>query len=281
MRTAGKVEVLVTGYDNTEGPAFDRDGNLYFVDWEVSSIIRLTPEGEASEFFNTGGIPAGLAFHPDGWLYVADEGADIHGVIKTAPDGSRSEVVVDAFEGRPLNGANDLVFGRDGSLFFSDPWGSNGDNPIGGFYRLRPDGILDQIDSGLAFPNGVALDADERYVYLAETYRNRIVRYELRDDGSVGPQEPWADTHLPPGPDGMCFDAEGHLYVAHFSGGCVDIFDPRGRRVGEILVPGIKPTNCAFGGPDNKTLVITEVETDSVYRVPMTVAGLPLNDGRG
>jgi sugar lactone lactonase YvrE len=78
------VTVLISGYDSPEGPAFDRDGNLYFVNWESSAVVRLTPDGAASEFFNTGGIPAGLAFHGDGSLYIADEGDDIHGVLRVA-----------------------------------------------------------------------------------------------------------------------------------------------------------------------------------------------------
>ena len=75
------MTVLISGYDSPEGPAFDRDGNLYFVNWESSSIVKLTPDGIASGF-NTGGIPAGLAFHGDGSLYVADEGEHIHGVLR-------------------------------------------------------------------------------------------------------------------------------------------------------------------------------------------------------
>lgn len=278
MRLESAVELLISGYVTPEGPAFDRFGNLFFVNWELSSIVKLTPEGEASEFFNTGGIPAGLAFHPDGSLYVADEGADIHGVMRITMDGV-AEIVVNEFEGRPLNGANDLVFDRDGNLYFSDPWGSNADNPIGGFYRLPAGGSLEQLDSGLCFPNGVTLNADESAVYLAETYRNRILRYEISASGDLGPREVWAETTTPPGADGMAFGMDGDLYVAHFSGGVIDVFDPNGKQIDTIEVPGKNPTNCAFGGPDRRTLVITEVETHSLYQVRLDVAGQPLNDG--
>jgi gluconolactonase len=161
------VTVLVSGYDSPEGPAFDRDGNLYFVNWLSSSIVRLTPDGVASEFFNTGGIPAGLAFHRDGSLYVADEGDDIHGVLRVA--NGRMTILVNEFAGQPLNGANDLVFDSNGVLYFSDPWRSSAENSIGGFYRLFPDGRLERIDHGLAFPNGVALSVDGTAVYLAVT----------------------------------------------------------------------------------------------------------------
>jgi gluconolactonase len=273
------AELFVSGFVTPEGPAFDRDGNLFFVNWEESSIVKATPNGETSEFFNTGGIPAGLAFHPDGSLYVADEGEQIHGVLRIDQSG-HAATVVDAYQGVPLNGANDLVFDRNGVLYFSDPWGTNAENPAGGFYRLLPSGELQQIDSGLAFPNGVALNADESAVYLAETYRHRILRYQLRLDGTFGPREHWADIEPPPGPDGMAFDDQGNLYVAHYAGGRIDVFDPEGRPLEAIPVPGSQPTNVAFGGEGNRMLYVTEVETHAVYRVRVEAAGLPLNDGR-
>ena len=97
------VTRVISGYDSPEGPAFAADGGLYFVNWLSSAIVRLTPDGVAGEVFNTGGIPAGLAFHQDGSLYVADEGDVIHGVLRIA-DG-QAEIVVNEYEGHPLNGA--------------------------------------------------------------------------------------------------------------------------------------------------------------------------------
>ena len=278
MRTLSAVEPVVSGFQTLEGPAYDREGNLFFVNWDLSSVVKLTPEGDVSEFFNTGGIPAGLAFHPDGSLYVADEGENIHGILRITTDG-KSEILANEFEGVPLNGANDLVFDRNGVLYFSDPWGSSDEVPIGGFYRLFPGGKLEQIASGLAFPNGVAINADESAIYLAETYKNRILRFALNADGSVGPMEHWANTETPSGADGMAFDANGDLYVAHFNAARVDIFNPSGTLVETIAVPGSKPTNVAFGGKENKTLMITECESQTLYKVELNVAGQPLNDG--
>jgi gluconolactonase len=275
MLTASPVERLIGGYDSPEGPAFDRQGNLFFVNWLSSSIVRLTPDGVASEWYNTGGIPAGLAFHADGSLYVADEGEHLHGVLRLTPDRERS-VVVDRYAGRPLNGANDLVFDARGVLYFSDPWGSSVERPIGGFYRYWPDGRLERIDTGLAFPNGVALAADGTAAYLAETGHNRILRYAIGPDGALGSRAVWAELEGPPGPDGMCLDTAGRLYVAHWGAGRVDVLDPDGRLIDAIAVPGVNPTNCAFGGADRQTLVITEVATASLYRVRLTTPGVPL-----
>jgi gluconolactonase len=273
----GSATVLASGFDSTEGPAFDRFGNLFFVNWLSSQILKRTPDGAISEFFNTGGIPAGLAFHPDGSLWVADEGANIHGLLRISPDGT-GEIIANTFEGAPLNGANDLVFDRNRTLYFSDPWGSNADNPIGGFYRRFDDGRMERLDSGLAFPNGVALNADESAVFLAETYRNRILRYPIDADGAVGPAEHWADTTLPSGPDGMAFDAVGRLLVAHYGGGSIDVFDPNGKQVDSISVPGANVTNLAFGGPELDRIVVTELETQSVYELNLSIKGQRLND---
>ena len=275
-----KVSLFADGVDAPEGPAFDRAGNFYHVDWTISSIVKHTPAGVRSEFYNTGGIPAGLAFHPDGSLWVADEGADIHGLLRIEPDGSNARIVVNSYHGKPLNGANDLVFDRAGAVYFSDPWATSAENPIGGFYRYLPDDQLELIDSGLAFPNGVAIRPDETFVYLAETYRNRILCYEINSDGTLGPREHFADTPTPSGPDGMAFDVEGNLYVAHYGLGRVNVFDPSGKLVDGIALPAAGVTNCAFGGPANKTLYITEVNSHSVYTAELNIAGLPLFDGR-
>ena len=278
MATVGAMTVLASGFETLEGPAFDRYGNLFFVDWVRHSIMRRTPEGELREFFNTGGVPAGLAFHPDGSLWVAEEGDDIHGLIRIAPD-AEAAIVVNEFEGKPLNGANDLVFDKDANIYFSDPWGTSAENPTGAFYRYTVDGELQQIDNGLAFPNGVALTHDGQSVILAETYRNRLLRYKIDADGTVGPREVWAETTLPSGPDGMAFAADGNLYVAHHGGGAIDIFTSDGFLTGTIEVPGKRVTNCAFGGSNRKTLVITECDTGSLYGVELEVDGQPLHDG--
>jgi gluconolactonase len=274
MRTLAPLTALVTGHDTLEGPAFDRAGALYYVDWERHAIYRRSPDGAVAEFYNTGGIPAGLAFHRDGALYVADEGEDLHGVLRIS-DGAMT-VLADSYQGGKLLGANDLVFDRDGVVYFSDPWGTSAERPIGGFYRLFPDGRLEQLDHGLAFPNGVAIAPDGAAIYLAESYHYRILRYPIGADGRVGARKVFAQLEADGVPDGMAFDEAGELYVARFEGGRVSVIGTDGRVVDEIPIPGRQVTNVAFGGPDRTTLVVTECSTGTIYQTQVRVPGLAL-----
>ena len=278
MNAARQPVPIATGFNSPEGPAFAENGDLYFVNWLTSSINRLDAGGVVHEVANTGGIPAGLAFHRDGSLYCADEGERIHGVITIGVDGTFS-TFVDSYDGKPLNGANDLVFDRQGVLYFSDPWGSSLARPTGGFYRAFSDRRVERIDSGLAFPNGVALNADESAVLLAETGTNLVYRYDLAANGSIGSRAIFARLSDAPGPDGMAFDVEGNLWVAHHGAGRVDIFNPSGREIDRIGLPGAQVTNVAFGGAGDDEVAITEVASASVYRVRVGVAGQRLFGG--
>ena len=272
MPVDASMTTFVSGFDTTEGPAFDREGDLYFVNSSTSAILRRRADGSVEEFANTGGIPAGLAFHRDGSLYVADEGDAIHGVLRIAPDGT-IETIVDHYLGQPLNGANDLVFDANGVLYFSDPWRSSKENPIGGFYRYSPAGELEQIDRGLAFPNGVAINADGSAVFLAETYQRRILRYQIGAGKLLGKREVFAALEGPVGPDGMAFDVAGNLYVAYHGGGRVDVIAPSGQVVDTIPVLGELPTNVAFGGHNRSMLVVTEYATHAIYSCSVPIPG--------
>jgi gluconolactonase len=258
-----------------EGPAFDRHGGVFFVSSDRGAIVHVGPDGAGAEWANTGGIPAALAFGSDGTLYITDSGPSRHGVLVATADGVIT-TLVDAFEGAPFNGCNDLVFAPDGTLYFSDPWQTSLENPTGGFYRRFPDGGLERLDHGLAFPNGVALAPDASAVFLAETGTNRVYRYSLTPNGTIGPRETFAQFDGDIGPDGMAFDAEGILYVAHYSQGRLDLLDPTGRIIDAIPVPGPEPTNLAFGGPARRTLIVTENSTGTVYRAEVVTPGAPL-----
>jgi gluconolactonase len=263
------VSLFAKGFRFPEGPAFDRKGNLFVVNIDTGDISKISPEGQVKTFVNTGGAPNGAKFHANGDLYVADRQK---GIIAISPDG-KIRVIVDHYQGKKFYGPNDLVFDSRGNLYFTDPHGSSAENPFGCVYRLSTEGELACLASGLAFPNGVVLSRDEKFLFVANTRKNRILRYVLNP-----PVRSYLFSQLSGGwgPDGMAFDVAGNLYVAHYGGGDVLVLNPKGELVERIPVGGNHPTNVAFGGPDRKTVYITEVETGSVYRFNTDQPGLPL-----
>ncbi len=264
------VSIFVTRFKFPEGPAFDRDGHLFVVDVETGDISKISPDGRVKIFFNTGGAPNGAKFHANGDLYVADRKM---GIIAISPSGEM-RVIVDHYQGKKFNGPNDLIFDSSGNLYFTDPHGSSAENPFGCVYRVSSRGEVTLLASGLAFPNGLVLSQDERYLFLANTRKNRVLRYVL----DPPPFRSYLFSQLSGGwgPDGMAFDVAGNLYVAHYGGGDVIILNPKGEPVERIPVGGLHPTNVAFGGPDRRILFITEVGTGAIYRFKTDHAGLPL-----
>lgn len=263
------VHLFADGFKFPEGPAFDRDGNLFIVNVDTGDISKISPEGRGETFVNTGGAPNGAKFHADGDLFIADRKK---GIIAVSPQGEM-RVIADHYQGQKLNGPNDLIFDPHGNLYFTDPHGSSAENPVGCVYRVSSDGKITCLADRLAFPNGLALSPDEKYLFVADTRKNRILRYVLDP-----PVRSYLFSQLNGGwgPDGMTFDLAGNLYVAQYGGGVVMVIDPKGELVERITVRGLFPTNVAFGGADRKTLYVTEVETGSVYFFRTDCPGLPL-----
>jgi len=264
------VSVFATGFKFPEGPVFDRDGNLFVVDVDTGEISKISPEGQVKTFVNTGGGPNGAKFHANGDLFVADRQK---GIIAISPDG-KMRVIVDHYQGKKFYGPNDLIFDSRENLYFTDPHGSSAENPFGCVYRFSSSGELTCLASGLAFPNGLVLSQDERFLFVAITRKNRVLRFVL----DPPPFRSYLFSQLSGGwgPDGMAFDVAGNLYVAHYGGGDVVILNPKGDLIERVPVSGGHPTNVAFGGPDRKTAYVTEVATGSIYRFDADHPGLPL-----
>jgi gluconolactonase len=261
---------LAKGFKFPEGPVCDRNGHLFVVDVEMGAISEISPDGRVKTIVNTGGAPNGAKFHTNGDLYIADRQK---GIVAISPAG-KMRVIVDHYQGRRLNGPNDLVFDSAGCLYFTDPHGSSAENPCGSMYRVTPDGEMTCLASGLAFPNGLALSRDGKFLFVADTRKNRILRYVL----DPPPVRSYLFSQLSGGwgPDGIAFDTAENLYVAHYGGGAVLVVDPKGELIERVAVGGLYPTNVAFGGPDGRTLYVTEAETGSVYFFRTEYPGLLL-----
>jgi len=267
-----RPEVFVSGFQSTEGPAFDRQGNLFVCDMSLKKVFRITPGGVVSEFVDSliegGAQPTGSKFHANGHLFVAD--LIRAEVLDVGPDGTMRPAVR-AYRGQRLHGPNDLVFARNGDLYFTDPGHSNLQQPYGNVCLLRAGGAMEQIATGFALCNGIALSADERTLFVAETYTNLIHRYALDERGLPVGHTLFARLEGGYGPDGMAFDVAGNLYVAYCEKGVVVALDPAGELIGELPAGVEWPTNLAFWGT---SLYITG--EDRVMRLDVGLEGLPL-----
>ncbi len=266
-------EIVAEGLSFPEGPAFDPDGNLYVVNLTSGDISRITPDGRHEVVVNTGGKPNGSAWdRRTGTLTVCDCGLKV--VLSVTPAGE-VRMLTDHYNHIPYRGPNDCVYDPDGNLYFTDPVDSSEDNPIGKVYCRLTSGEVVIFDDGFAFPNGIAFGPD-RSLYVAETNTRRIFRYTVSEPGSYEDLEEYVTLKGGEGPDGMAFDVEGNLYVAHFGKGCVAVVSPDGEVIEELDAGGQDPTNVAFGGPGNDELYVTESATGRVYRIAVGRKGLEL-----
>ena len=123
--------------------------------------------------------------------------------------------------------------------------------------------------------NGIAFSPDSKKLFVCESAQNRILTYNVNENGFLSNKLVFAE--LPGGdPDGIAFDIDGNLYVAHFGGGAIYVFSPKGIIKDKLITPGKKPSNVEFGGEDMRTLFITEDETNSVYSRQVETAGMKL-----
>ena len=271
--------LIGTGLTFAEGINFDRDGTLYCVDVYGGGIWRRPPGGALREWVNTGGGPNGSRFGPGGDLFIAD---CVHKAVLRFSAARAVETVYAAHcDGRPFRGPNDLCFGPDGTLYFTDPAGSTLAERIGAVYAVTPDGRVARIATGLAFPNGLMVTPDGATLVVAETYTGVLHRYSLdsvrryQELEPLATLRPAAEGDSPTeaaGPDGMVFGADGNLYVAHYGSGYVQVVAPDGAIVTSLPAGGINPTNVAFW---QDSLYVTQGTSGSIYRLDIGVPEQP------
>lgn len=272
--------VIAEGLGFTEGPVWTRDGRLLVTSISHGVIYGVSADG-AHVVAETAGGPNGMTEGKDGALYVTQNGG-IFAMGERSPNPAPPgiQVVVGdtvRYLAQGLDAPNDLCFGPDGRLYFTDPRGPAQPDKLlpGRVYAMELDGAPELLAEGPAFTNGIAFGPDASRLYVAETFGRRVLAYPVRGD-KLG--EPGEFCRTEPGfPDGMCFDVESRLYVAATVAHEIQVFDGDGRCV-ERLPCGDEsmPTNCCFGGPDGRTLFVTDARGERVLAFDLDAAGLPL-----
>jgi gluconolactonase len=272
---ANKSGAVVSSF--IEGPCFDPDGNLYIVDIPHGRIFRITPAQEWHVVVEYDGEPNGLAWHPDGRILIADYK---NGILSLDPAQGVVTPVITRRNSERFKGPNDLIVASNGDIYFTDQGQTGLQDPTGRVYRLRPDGRLDCLLSNGPSPNGLVLSPDEKVLFVAMTRDNSVWRLPLLADGSTSKVGRFASFYGISGPDGLTMDRDGNLFVAHASLGAVFVLDPHGEGMAKIAsCAGRTVTNVTFGGPQNKTLFITDSSTGSVLCADWDIPGVPVNNG--
>ncbi|MNX31638.1 Lactonase drp35 [compost metagenome] len=246
-----------------EGPVFDASGALYVTDIPHGRILRVDGAHDWHVVAQTGGWPNGLALHPDGSLWVADYR---HGILRCDAGSGRVDTMLGHRNSESFKGVNDLVFDGAGRLYFTDQGQTGLHDPQGRVYRYdRDGGRLDLLLSNAPSPNGIALDAEGKVLFVAVTRGNQVWRSPLMDDGSISKMGAFRTFFGTSGPDGLAAAPGGRLLVAHASLGGVFVLNTRGEVTHFIASPieGSTVTNVAVR-PDGATAVMTEAATGAI-----------------
>lgn len=267
---------VADGFDFPEGATVAADGSIFLVNCHNDVINRVTPDGEISLYARVPGKGNGTKLRPDCTLVVCDYFANCIAEVDTA--GNTTVLIDKDVDGNPLSrGPNDVCIAKSGDLYFTTPQGSGKNNPVGKVYHhSQSTGRTSIIAEGLAFPNGIALSADESMLYVAESQHSRIWRFPILKPDLLAAGRIFVQLEGGWDPDGIDFDSDGNLYIAYFGSGMLMVVDPSGKVVAEIPAGGKNPTNLSFGGPNGDWIYLTEAQTNSLYLFKVGRRGLRL-----
>ncbi len=250
-----KLELTAKDYTFTEGPAWSvKDGYLIFSDIPSDRLLKWIPGHPAEVFRADAHGPSGNAFDSQGRLYTCE--ARARRVTRTDTKG-RIEVLADRWEGKRLNAPCGITVSRNDHVYFTDPaFGSQSDHrelDFYGIYHIPPKGPMKLVAKWKTRPNGIALAPNGRTLYVAGADEHLVKKYDLDREGDAS-NERVLIQKIEGVPGGLGVDEKGNVYLA--ASNRIVAYSPEGKQLGWIEVKE-RPSNCAFGMPDGKTLFIT------------------------
>lgn len=269
-------EVFATGIDHPECIAFSREQELW-AGGEAGQIYRVSATGQARDVANLGSFCAGLAFSPKDELFVCNPQ---QGIVRVEPNGKWSVFACEA-EGHRLVCANYGLFDRQGNYYVTDSGNFRKRN--GYLLRFRPNGQGEVLGGPFGYANGLALSADERWLFMVESDTNSVLRLEIQPDGALGPATVYA-TGCGRFPDGLTLDAAGNLYVCCYASDEIWRISPSGEKSLFTWDPWAillgSPTNMAFGGANFDELYVANLARMTITRGKVGRKGQPLANQR-
>jgi len=269
MEPGAKVELLAGDFKFTEGPASDKAGNVYFTDQPNDRILIWKTDGTLATFMQGSGRANGLTFDREGNLWVC---ADEKNELWRIPPSGKPVVVVKDYQGKLLNGPNDVWIRPEGGVYFTDPFykrdywkHQDSEQDAQCVYYLDPKtNKPTRVVGDLKQPNGIIGTPDGRVLYVADIAAQKTYRYEIQPDGTLSNKKLFCEL----GSDGMTIDSEGNVYL---TGKGVTVFDPSGKQIEHIDINAPWTANVCFGGKDGHTLFITAMQ--NLFGLRMRVKG--------
>jgi len=282
----------------TEGPSVDADGFVYFTELISQRILLFSPNGIVSIYRGDSNGANGMVIDPQGRLVVceaSDRRRRQARLTRTDLATGKLEILTDNYRGQPYRSPNDVTLDGRGRIYFTDagPMGQTD----GGVYRLDPDGRVTMLLGApeIERPNGLVISPDDKTLYMVESNRvqelarrsrpARLIRaYDLSPEGTVSHMRIFHDFYPGRSADGLCIDTQGNVYAAAGllqrrqtdetldTKPGIHVFSPAGRAIDYFPIPEDTVTNCAFGGPGNKTMYVTAGKT--LYRLLVKIPGI-------
>jgi gluconolactonase len=264
-----KLEKLAGDFAFTEGPTCDTNGNIFFTDQPNDRILEWSVDGKLSTFMQPAGRANGMYFDAQGNLIAC---ADEHNELWSIAPDKKVTVLVKGYQGKYLNGPNDVWIAPNGAMYLSDPfykrtWWDHDVMALNSeeVFYLSPDGKnLVRVTDDLRKPNGITGTPDGKKLFVADIRGDQTWRYDILPDGSLTNKTLFCAK----GSDGMTIDEKGDLYI---TGRGVTVFDKTGKQIEHIDVPEPWTANVSFGGRGHQTLFITA--SQSLYSIRLGVKG--------
>jgi gluconolactonase len=268
-----KLEKLAGGFAFTEGATCDKNGNVFFVDQPNDRIMEWSVDGKLSTFLQPSQYANGMMFDADGNLIAC---ADQHNQLWSIAPDKTVTVLVTNYQGKYLNGPNDVWIAPNGAMYLSDPfykrtWWDHRTMALPNqevFFLSADRKTLTPVTGDLKRPNGITGTPDGKNLIVSDIGAGQTWRYDIQPDGSLTNKTFFCAL----GSDGMTIDADGNLYL---TGHGVTVFDKTGKQIDHIDVPEKWVGNLCFGGKDRQTLFLAA--STSFYSIRMNVKGANLS----
>jgi sugar lactone lactonase YvrE len=253
--------------NNIEGPAFDKKGNLYVVNFQTDGTIGLVKPDGTVELFITlpeGSIANSIQFDSKGTMYLADFKG--HNILKV---NMKSKVISVYVHNDLFNQPNDICINQKDQIFASDPnWQEN----TGKLWRIDKGGKAVLLTDQMGTTNGIALSPDEKILYVNESVQRKIWAFDVDAKGNISNKRLFAE--FPDfGFDGMKCDAHGNVYVTRYGKGAIAVLSPDGKLIREVMLKGKKCSNLVFGGLNGKLVYVTLQDRKGMERFRNDIPG--------